>query len=664
MRQLLKSWARPGTGHDSALWPVLLLFLIVLVPSAGVVWMMRAAMDNERLAVRQKLGDAYRVQLEIAHRRIEQQWQEILNRLDAIVDDLPPAQAFVRCVTSGPVDGVVILGADDDSVVYPDSAEAVSISTELAGARRHAEDLEFAADDPLGAARAYRQIAKDAEDLFVAARAEQAQARVLARAGDSEGALRILQKLRLNDVVTDENGRSLAADAELRLLDLLPRDSAEWTEVAQALANRLNNYEALPPAADQRRFLMHALHALEPTIEFKTLAAEDLAAEFAASSTRDGRPGVFAPTKVPELLQVRSTSGRVIALVLRPRLKQELERQLAEQPFPEGVATAVREAGQDSAGSEELAAVSLAPLLPGMRMVAEVDDAKSFDAAADKRLAYLLATGVVVVGITAALALLVGGVLRRQWRLTRLKNDLVATVSHELKTPLASIRLLVDTLLDEDGASTSGSRDPVRTREYLEMISKENSRLSRLIDNFLTFSRMERGKHRFNFEPIDAANVVDQAVAAVAERFDGTQNTLSVRVQRPLEIIGDADALVTVVVNLLDNAWKYSDSPRQIDVEATRESPWIAISVSDTGIGLSPKSVGRIFDRFYQVDQYLSRSHDGCGLGLSIVKYIVEAHGGRVAVESTLGAGSKFTVSLPADVATSNRVEKLAQAQS
>jgi signal transduction histidine kinase len=196
------------------------------------------------------------------------------------------------------------------------------------------------------------------------------------------------------------------------------------------------------------------------------------------------------------------------------------------------------------------------------------------------------------------------------------------------------------------------------------MISKEKSRLTRLIDNFLTFSRMERGKHRFNFEPIDAANVVDQAVAAVAERFDGATNELNVRVQRPLEIIGDADALVTVVVNLLDNAWKYSDSPRRIDIEAKREGRWIAISVSDTGIGLSPRSVGRIFDRFYQVDQYLSRSHDGCGLGLSIVKYIVEAHGGRVAVESTLGAGSKFTVSLPADVATSNRIEKLAQAQS
>ena len=118
--------------------------------------------------------------------------------------------------------------------------------------------------------------------------------------------------------------------------------------------------------------------------------------------------------------------------------------------------------------------------------------------------------------------------LREQSRLTRLKNDLVATVSHELKTPLASIRLLVDTLLDADGSPDAPFGDHVRAREYLEMIAKENSRLSRLIDNFLTFSRMERGKHRFDFQPTDAAAIVEQAVAAVADRFDGVTNKLSV----------------------------------------------------------------------------------------------------------------------------------------
>jgi signal transduction histidine kinase len=337
----------------------------------------------------------------------------------------------------------------------------------------------------------------------------------------------------------------------------------------------------------------------------------------------------------------------VIALVLRPRLKREVERELAEQPFPDGVATAVREAGQEGANGEELAAVSLAPLVPGLRMVAMVDDASSFDAAADKRLGYLLATGVVVVGITAALAMMVAGVLRRQWRLTRLKNDLVATVSHELKTPLAAIRLLVDTLLDEDSPHAA-ARDE-RTREYLEMIAKENSRLTRLIDNFLTFSRMERGKHRFDFRPADGAAIVEQAAAAVADRFDGETNTLAVDVAGPLPVVGDADMLVTVVTNLLDNAWKYTDEPKRVTLAARRVADRVEIAVSDNGIGLSPWAARRVFDRFYQVDQRLTRTAGGCGLGLSIVKYIVEAHGGTVTVESRLGGGSTLTVSLPAD---------------
>jgi signal transduction histidine kinase len=101
-------------------------------------------------------------------------------------------------------------------------------------------------------------------------------------------------------------------------------------------------------------------------------------------------------------------------------------------------------------------------------------------------------------------------------------------------------------------------------------------------------------------------------------------------------------------VNLLDNAWKYSDEPKNVRLTAKRDADRIVISVADNGIGLSPRAVRKVFDRFYQVDQHLSRSHDGCGLGLSIVKYIVEAHRGEIAVESRLGAGTKFTITLPA----------------
>jgi signal transduction histidine kinase len=640
---------RRGTGHDSALRPVLLLLLVVLVPSAGVVWMMRAAMENERLAVRQRLSDAYQSQLEIAHRRIDEHWRETLERLDAIVDAQPPPRAFASSVTGESVDSVVILGVHDDQVIYPNSAVAEPVSTEFAAAWRSAERLEFAADDPAGAADAYQQIAASEEDILVVARAQQAQARALVRAGDREGALRILMRMRMNDVVRDENGRSLAADAELRLLDLLPRDSADWNQVATALADRLNNYDSLPPAADQRRFLMHALQTLNPAIEFTTLRAEDLAAEFVASPIEVEVFGVLLPTHLADVFQLRSHSGRVIALVGTATLERAIRATLAEQPFPPGVLVTAQGPGQKESTTKILVTESLAPTLPGWRLALGLADDTSFDDAANERTAFFLWTGVVIVAITAALALLVAHMLREQSRLTRLKNDLVATVSHELKTPLASIRLLVDTLLDAEGTPDAPLSDQARAREYLEMISKENARLSRLIDNFLTFSRMERGKHRFDFQPTDAAAIVDEAVTTVAERFDGVTNKLCIEVEGALPIEGDASALATVIVNLLDNAWKYSDEPRHVRLSAKRGGDRIAISVADNGIGLSPRAVRRVFDRFYQVDQHLSRSHDGCGLGLSIVKYIVEAHGGQISVESQLGQGSTFTISLPAD---------------
>jgi signal transduction histidine kinase len=643
MRQFFKY----STGHDSAWWPVLLLLLIVLVPSAGVVWMMRAAMENERLAVRQRLADAYRIQLETARRSIDEQWQASLKQLDEITVREPPQRAFAECIRRGAADSAIILDANGN-IAYPAVAAVGMAGGESSDAWRNAQHLEFGQNDPAAAAEAYQAIAVTATSASVAASARQAQARALERAGDRQGAINVLRLLRGDGAATDAHGRLLAHDAELRLLELLEPDSAEWREVAASLANRLNDYSAPLPLADQRRFLMHALRSLDPTIVLKTLEAEDLAADYLALSPEPASPGVLQPTKLPKVSQLGSPSGRAIVLVRQTTLQDSITRALAAQQFPEGVVVAARGPTQSESTANDLATVSLAPMLPGWHLALGLADAASFDTAANEQTAFFLWTGIVVVAITVALALLVARMLREQSRLTRLKNDLVATVSHELKTPLASIRLLVDTLLDADGSPESPFGDQVRAREYLEMIAKENMRLSRLIDNFLTFSRMERGKHRFDFRPTDGAAIVAEAVAAVAERFDGVTNRLCVEVEGPLPLEGDAGALVTVVVNLLDNAWKYSNEPKDVRLTAKRDADRIVISVADNGIGLAPRAVRKVFDRFYQVDQHLSRSHDGCGLGLSIVKYIVEAHGGEIAVESRLGAGTAFTVSLPA----------------
>jgi signal transduction histidine kinase len=203
--------------------------------------------------------------------------------------------------------------------------------------------------------------------------------------------------------------------------------------------------------------------------------------------------------------------------------------------------------------------------------------------------------------------------------------------------------MLVDTLLD------SRTPDEQRTREYLQLIASENLRLTRLIENFLTFSRMERRKVSFKSEEVSPEALVRAAADAAGERLHAPDCRFEIEIQERLPaVIGDADALVRVLLNLLDNAWKYSHERKHIVLRAYACNGQVCLAVQDNGIGLPRRMQRRIFDRFFQADQHLSRRGNGCGLGLSIVRYIVRAHGGTVRVDSEPGSGSTFTVSLPA----------------
>jgi signal transduction histidine kinase len=264
-----------------------------------------------------------------------------------------------------------------------------------------------------------------------------------------------------------------------------------------------------------------------------------------------------------------------------------------------------------------------------------------FDLATHRRQATYLWIGYMVLAALVLTGLIAGQAFRRQQRLTRLKTDLVAAVSHELKTPLAGMRLLVDTLLADPA-------DAAKTREYLELISAENLRLSRLIDNFLTFSRIERNRASFDFRSTAPARIVETALGAMRERLHAGEIEVSVAPDLP-DIRADEDALVTVLLNLLDNACKYTRGEKRIALRAWRDDNRVAFAVEDNGIGIAPRDLKRIFRRFYQVDRSLARETGGCGLGLSIVDFIIRAHGGEVSVKSAPGQGSTFTVRLPAE---------------
>ena len=222
--------------------------------------------------------------------------------------------------------------------------------------------------------------------------------------------------------------------------------------------------------------------------------------------------------------------------------------------------------------------------------------------------------------------------MRRQMAVARLKSDLAATVSHELKTPLSSMRVLVETLLDSE------TLDEQQTREYLQLIARENERLGRLIQNFLTYSRLERRKHTFHFSLLPPRQIIDAAIASVQGRLDAPGCRLEVQIEDHLPpVLADSDALTTALVNLLDNACKYSEEVRHIVVRVRANNGSVLFSVTDNGVGIPEEALPHIFDRFYRADAAQRKGVRGSGLGLALTRMMVEANDGHIAVTSEQG---------------------------
>jgi signal transduction histidine kinase len=235
-----------------------------------------------------------------------------------------------------------------------------------------------------------------------------------------------------------------------------------------------------------------------------------------------------------------------------------------------------------------------------------------------------------------------GRVLYREAKLSRMKTDFVSLVSHELRTPVTSIRMFIETL------ALGRVKDPAQIQEVLQLLTRETERLSTLIDRVLDWSRIESGRKEYHRVVQPVSVVVEMAVAAFrAQRLEGDLR-LTVDVPEGLPPVQvDRDAIAGALLNLLQNAYKYSGADKRIALTVQAGGRWVDLSVEDHGVGISPRDRKRIFERFYRVDNLLTRKTEGSGLGLAITKRIVEAHGGRITVKSEPGKGSRFTLQIP-----------------
>ncbi len=223
-----------------------------------------------------------------------------------------------------------------------------------------------------------------------------------------------------------------------------------------------------------------------------------------------------------------------------------------------------------------------------------------------------------------------------------IRRDFVANVSHELRTPISSIKGYAETLLE--GALD----DEKNAKDFLKIIYSDSDRLARLIEDLLDLSKIESGKLKLALKPVLLEPVARRVISGLSKQLKAKSLSVNVEIPESIsKIQADEARIAQVLLNLIDNAIKYTDEGGRITVSATDADGFVRVDVSDTGIGITEKDLPRLFERFYRIDKARSRELGGTGLGLSIVKHIIQAHNGEVCVKSVLGEGSTFSFSIP-----------------
>ncbi|MDF7799067.1 HAMP domain-containing sensor histidine kinase [Pontiellaceae bacterium B1224] len=646
-------------------WAVLLLVIAVLLPTVCLLWLMGHAVENERLAIRQKLVDSYRLVLSDQLRSTDQEWIERIRQTEILLSGPPPHMLPVL-VENGLADGLLVYDRESNELLYPVVGEKAA-APDWSETFRTASQLEFLRADLEGAIAAYTRIAARQDDSEIQLRAAASVIRCLKKANrfdEAVAASKVL--LEKNEEPQSVESARLLFNIRLGLLQLMQQTgSPDFEEELRALAAQMMNPLSFPVEmpADVRgavkQQMLSWVDALPESFEYASIfqqARALLAAEQRSLDASEQQVGLFqSPKKISRLpgeppvfsYSLHAEQTTYVILLSQEKMTAFFEGALGDF-FSSDVCVRIQDPERrliystQAVERAELVRLPLSEYFMGWTITLCPSDDGFFNDAASKQAVLYIWTGTLVILLFLAAGAAAVILVSRQAKLNRMKNDFIATVSHELKTPLASMRVLMDTLFE-------GHYElPEQVEEYLKMISQDNMRLSRLIDGFLTFSRMERNKCAFTLTGETVEPIVQAAVDAMRTKLDQNDCTFTLQLPGSLPLIlADGDALALTLINLLENAYKYSEPPRSIGLTVMQDGQEMVFKVTDHGIGMTPRAVRRIFDKFYQVDQRLVRNVDGCGLGLSIVKYIVDAHSGSIHVDSRLNEGSTFVVRIP-----------------
>ena len=598
-----------------------------LVPMAVLSWLGFKVLEQDRVAERQRRLDALEVSAQRLAVDLERWLQEVASR--------PGRGQTVQLLPTG------LVAPPDARLLYQPFVPPTPPVPALPF--REAEAAEHQRHDFRAAARAYAAVA-ESRDPHVRAQALLGLSRVLRKSGNRAAALDTLSRLEaLGSVsVADQPAALVAKHARARLFEDAG-DGLRLREEAAALAQSLaDGWDIDRATFDTFRDLIVQWGGppIEPAAAARTDAAVRLwqtwragelppAGRRVLTSDRDGVLAVWTGGPAQPLAWFLTTT--------------ELETHLSSLPAARGLHVGARDSeGRHLFGTTRPGQIALMPSDTRLPFVLDIAPAGSPVDGTGLGRRVLIGTLSLAFLLMIAAAYGLYRATTRELDLARQQREFVSAVSHEFRTPLTSLRHLTDLL------ATRGIESEERRAHYYDLLAHETERLHRMVENLLSFGRIEAGGYAWRLEPIDVGSLVAGIVSEFRRETAAADRDVTCDVEPDTPAVrADADALTRAVWNLLENAAKYSSPGSPIHVFARRAGTMVEIGVDDHGVGIQPQEQERVFQTFVRGADATLNGVRGVGIGLALVKRIVEAHGGSVKVESEPGRGSTFTLVIP-----------------
>jgi len=641
---------------------VLLFLAAIALPCSVIVVLSLLMMSQQRELVEKRVAEEQRrmvntVRDELFTRLEKIKLQEITALAAQDAQTVPTKFGDRAIVMVGRVEGHQLLLPWDVNGAAAQSRKVLQESTFAAGIQQ-GEREEFGASDTVKAVASYRASMARASHPAQAAYARLLLGRALAKSGKQSDAVGYLREVLSRPAdLTDEQGIPLSLYAAERLLAM----KVSYEAVLEHIQGEADALCGGPPA---KAYLIRSLanmiaeSAPEPTtraaatdlqgrvrdhIQFieEALALQNDFPKLGLSEAQepqDTEPSVWVLYgKESWLVSVAPLLGKARRVAIVVRTRDAFASLRSGRANSTGLAPRVEWSAEPDAKGE-----SIGENFPGLKVRIASTDASPLAQRWNLQRSFYLFTLLLVLSATLFGGHFLWRDVRRELRLAEMRSQFVASVSHELKTPLTSIRMFAETL------RMGRAGGPEAQVEYLDTIINESERLTRLLNNVLDFSKIEEGRRTYRFESASLAEIVSQSARTMHYPLVQKGVRLGVDIENGFSTVRiDPDAIEQAILNLLVNALKYSGKSREINLRVSSQNGFVVIQVSDQGVGIPSSEQSRIFEKFYRVPTPENKLVPGTGLGLTIVDHIVKAHGGRVEVQSALGKGSTFSIYLP-----------------